>query len=138
MESAVVAIRTTVVVFVAVAVLFGTYLHQMARITATSAAAAAATAAALSLDHTGWDCTDTDPNWQTAQAAAATAAVRRTDAAASAVAVDFSLAGSPGCTVVAAVQVAAAGAHRWLHARAVACATTRISTQRGWTLPPPC
>ena len=137
MEHAIVAIRTAAVVFVAVAVLFGTYLHRAAKVTATSAAAAAATAAARSLDHTGWDCTGAGAAWDAARTAAAEAAVRRTQSA-TAAAADFSLAADAGCTVVASVSVAAAGAHRWLHARSAACAPTRSSTERGWTLPPPC
>ena len=58
MDTAIGALRSAGVVFVVVAVAFGTYIHQVARITASGAAMAAATAAAQSLDSAGWDCTD--------------------------------------------------------------------------------
>ena len=54
METAFAALRTTAMIFVVVAISLGIYLHQLARITASTAAVAAATAAAQSLDKAGW------------------------------------------------------------------------------------
>lgn len=138
MDTAIGALRTAGVVFVVVAVAFGTYIHQVARITASGAAMAAATAAAQSLDSAGWDCTDAGAPWEAAVEAAARAAAARTAASSAATATDYTLATDPGCTVVASVRVGAAGARTWLEATAVACRPTRAAGATGWALAPTC
>ena len=138
MDTAIGALRSAGVVFVVVAVAFGTYIHQVARITASGAAMAAATAAAQSLDSAGWDCTDVGAPWEAAVEAAARAAAARTAASSAATATDYSLATDPGCTVVASVRVGAAGARTWLEATAVACRPTRAAGATGWALAPTC
>ncbi len=138
MDTAIGVLRTVGVMFVVVALLFGVYIHQVARITASGAALTAATAAAQSLDSTDWDCTDSGPQWETAVTAAARAAAARTARSSAATATDYTLATDAGCTVVASVRVGAAGARRWLEATAVACAPTRAASASGWTLTPTC
>ena len=138
MEAAIGALRSASVIFVVVAVLFGTYVHRLAKITASAAALAAAATAAESLGDTGWDCTGAGPHWDAAEEAAARAVATRTAATSSASAIDYTLAADPSCTVVASVTVAAAGARRWLEATAVACRPTRAAAAAGWTLAPPC
>ena len=135
MDTAIGALRSAGVIFVVVAVAFGTYIHQVARITASGAAMAAATAAAQSLDSAGWDCTDAGAPWDVAVEAAARAAAARTAANS---ATDYSLATDSGCTVVASVRVGAAGARTWLEATAVACRPTRAAGATGWALAPTC
>ena len=139
MDTAIGALRTAGVVFVVVAVAFGTYIHQVARIqVARITASGAATAAAQSLDSAGWDCTDAGAPWEAAVEAAARAAAARTSASSAATATDYSLATDPGCTVVASVRVGAAGARTWLEATAVACRPTRAAGATGWALAPTC
>ena len=138
MDTAVANLRITFVVIVVMAVLFGVYLHQLARITAGTAAAAAVAAAAHTLDNTGWDCTETSPHWPTATQTAAAAAVARTAGSSAATATDFSLTADPSCSLIATVTVSAAGARYWLHARAAACRPTRASFTAGLALPEPC
>ena len=138
MDTAIGALRTATVIFVVVAVAFGTYIHQVARITASSAALAAATAAVQSLDSAGWDCTDAGAQWEAAVEAAARAAAARTAATSAATATDYALRTDPGCTVVASVRVGAAGARAWLEATAVACRPTRAAGATGWALTPTC
>ena len=138
MDTAIGALRSAGVIFVVVAVAFGTYIHQVARITASGAAMAAATAAAQSLDSAGWDCTDAGAPWEVAVDAAARAAAARTAANSAATATDYSLATDRGCTVVASVRVGAAGARTWLEATAVACRPTRAAGATGWALAPTC
>ncbi len=138
MDTAFGALRTTAMIFVVVAVSFGIYLHQVARITASTAAVAAATAAAQVLDGAGWDCTDTHSGWADAEEAAADAAAARTGARSAATATGYTLTAEPSCTVVATVTVGAAGAHRWLEATAVACRPSRAAYATGWALAPPC
>ena len=138
MDTAIGTLRTVGVVFVVVALLFGVYVHQVARITASGAALAAATAAAQALDAADWDCTDSGPPWEAAVSAAARAAAARTERSSAATATDYTLATDAGCTVVASVRVGAAGARRWLEATAVACAPTRAAGASGWTLTPTC
>ena len=136
MDTALAALRTTAMIFVVVAVSFGVYLHQVARITASTAAVAAATAAAQVLDGTGWDCTDTHASWTDAEEAAARAAAVRTRARSATTATDYTLTAEPSCTVVATVTVG--GAPRWLEATAVACRPARAAFAAGWALAPPC
>jgi len=138
MDTAVAALRTTAMIFVVVAICFGIYLHQLARITASTAAVAAATAAAQALDKAGWDCTETHTGWAAAEEAAAQAAAARTGARSSATATGYTLTAEPSCTVVAAVTVGAAGARRWLEATAVACRPSRAADVAGWVVAPPC
>lgn len=138
MDTAFAALRTTAMIFVVVAISFGVYLHQMARITASTAAVAAATAATRVLDDSGWDCTDTHTGWVDAEKAAARAAVARTGARTAATATGYTLTAEPSCTVVATVTVGAAGARRWLEATAVACRPSRAAYATGWVLAPPC
>ena len=138
MDTAIGALRTAFVIFVVVAVAFGIYIQQVARITASGAAMAAATAAAQSLDSAGWDCTDTGAPWAAAVEAAARAAAARTAASSAATATGYTLDTDPGCTVVASVRVGAAGARTWLEAAAVACRPTRAAGATGWALAPTC
>ena len=138
MDTAFGALRTTAMVFVVVAVSFGIYLHQVARITASTAAVAAATAAAQSLDGTGWDCTETHTGWADAEEAAARAAAARTGARSAATATGYTLTAEPSCTVVATVTVGTAGVRRWLEATAVACRPSRVAYTPGWVVAPPC
>ncbi|MCY3619026.1 MAG: hypothetical protein OXG66_15230 [Acidimicrobiaceae bacterium] len=138
MDTAVGVLRTVGVIFVVAALLFGTYVHQIARITASGAALAAATAAAQALDAADWDCTDSGLAWEAGVTAAARAAEARTEHSSAATATDYTLATDAGCTVVASVRVGAAGARRWLEATAVACAPTRAAAASGWTLTPTC
>ena len=138
MDSAYGALRTTAMIFVVVAVSFGIYLHQAAKITASAAAVAAATAAAQALDGTGWDCTDSHTGWAAASEAAARAAAARTGARSSATATGFTLTADPSCTVVAAVTVGTAGVRSWLEATAVACRPSRAAYATGWAIAPPC
>lgn len=138
MDTAFAVLRTTAVIFVAVAVSFGIYLHQLARITASTAAVAAATAAAQALDGTGWDCTDSHTGWARAEEAAARAAATRTGARSAATATGYTLTAGPSCTVVATVTVGAAGARRWLEATAVACRPSQAASTTGWAVAPPC
>ena len=138
MDTAIGALRTVGVIFVVVAIAFGTYVHQVARITASGAAMAAATAAAQSLNSAGWDCTDSGTRWEAAVDAAARAAAARTAASSAATATDYTLAADSGCTVVASVRVGAAGARAWLEATAVACRPTRAAGTTGWALAPAC
>ena len=138
MDTSFAVLRITAMIFVVVAISFGIYLHQVARITASTAAVAAATAAARTLDGTGWDCTDTHTGWAEAEEAAARAAAARTGARSAATATGYTLTAEPSCTVVATVTVGAAGVHRWLEASAVACRPTRAAYVTGWALAPPC
>jgi len=138
MDTAFAALRTTAMIFVVVAISFGIYLHQVARITASTAAVAAATAAAQSLDGTGWDCTTSHTGWVDAEEAAARAAVARTGARSAATATGYTLTAEPSCTVVATVTVGAAGVRSWLEATAVACRPSRAADTAGWTVAPPC
>ncbi|MYI35909.1 MAG: hypothetical protein F4118_05710 [Acidimicrobiaceae bacterium] len=138
METAFAALRTTAMIFVVVAISFGIYLHQLARITASTAAVAAATAAAQSLDKASWDCTETHTGWAEAQKAAAQAAATRTRARSAATATGYTLTTEPSCTVVATVTVGAAGVHRWLEATAAACRPSRVAYTPGWAVAPPC
>ena len=138
MDTAFGALRTTVIIFVVVAISFGVYLHQLARITASTAAVAAATAATRVLDDSGWDCTETHTGWADAEEAAARAAAARTGARSSATATGYTLTAEPSCTVVATVTVGAAGTRRWLEATAVACRPSRAAYATGWALAPPC
>ena len=138
MESAFAALRTTAMIFVVVAISFGVYLHQLARITASTAAVAAATAAAQALDGIDWDCTDTHAGWAVAEAAAARAAATRVGARSSATATGYTVAAEPSCTVVASVTVGAAGARGWLEATAAACRPSRAAFATGWAIAPPC
>ena len=138
MDTAFAVLRTTAMIFVVVAISFGIYLHQLARITASTAAVAAATAAAQALDGTGWDCTDSHTGWAGAEEAAARAAVTRTEARSAATATGYTLTAEPSCTVVATVTVGAAGVRRWLEATAVACRPSRDAYAAGWALAPPC
>ena len=138
MDTAFAALHTTAMIFVAVAISFGIYLHQVARITASTAAVAAATAAAQALDRTGWDCTDSHTGWAGAEQAAARAAAARTGARSATTATGYTLTAEPSCTVVATVTVGAAGAHRWLEATAVACRPSRAADIAGWVVAPPC
>ena len=138
MDTAFAGLRTTAMIFVVVAVSFGVYLHQVARITASTAAVAAATAATRVLDEAGWDCTDTHAGWAEAEEAAARAAATRTGSRSAATATGYTLTAEPSCTVVATVTVGAAGVHSWLEATAVACQPSRAAFATGWALPPPC
>ena len=138
MDTAFAALRTTAMLFVVVAISFGIYLHQLARITASTAAVAAATAAAQALDKAGWDCTETHSGWADAEEAAARAAAARTGARSAATATGYTLTAEPSCTVVATVTVGAAGARRWLEATAVACRPSRAADVAGWVVAPPC
>lgn len=138
MDSAFAALRTTAMIFVVVAVSFGVYLHQVSRITASTAAVAAATAATRVLDEAGWDCTDTHTGWAHAEEAAAQAAATRTGDRSATTATGYTLTSEPSCTVVATVTVGAAGVRRWLEATAVACRPSRAAFATGWALPPPC
>ena len=138
MDTAIGTLRTVGVIFVVVALLFGVYIHQIARITASGAALAAATAAAQALDSTDWDCTNSGRQWEAAVTAAARAAAARTARSSAATATDYTLATDAGCTVVASVRVGAAGARTWLEATAVACAPTRAASASGWMLTPTC
>lgn len=138
MDTAYAALHTTAMIFVVVAIGFGVYLHQLARITASSAAAAAATSATQVLDDTDWDCTETHTGWAGAEVAAARAAAARTGARSAATATGYTLTAEPSCTVVATVTVGAAGARRWLEATAVACRPSRAADATGWAVAPPC
>ena len=138
MDTAFAALRTTAMIFVVVAISFGVYLHQMARITASTAAVAAATAATRVLEDSGWDCTDTHTGWADAEEAAARAAAARTGARSAATATGYTLTAEPSCTVVATVTVGAAGVRRWLEATAVACQPSRAADVAGWVVTPPC
>ena len=138
MDTAFGALRTTAMIFVVVAVSFGVYLHQVARITASTSAVAAATAAAQTLDSTDWDCTDTHTGWAEAEEAAARAAAARTGARSAATTTGYTLTAEPSCTVVATVTVGAAGVRSWLEATAVACRPSRAAYATGWALAPPC
>ena len=138
MDTAFAALRTIAMLFVVVAISFGIYLHQLARITASTAAVAAATAAAQALDKAGWDCTETHTGWADAEEAAARAAAARTGARSAATATGYTLTAEPSCTVVATVTVGAAGARRWLEATAVACRPSRAADVAGWVVAPPC
>ena len=138
MDTALGALRTTAMIFVVVALSFGVYLHQMARITASTAAVAAATAATQVLDSTGWDCTETHAGWADAEEAAARAAAARTGARTAATPTGYTLTAEPSCTVVATVTVGAAGVRSWLEATAVACRPPRAAYATGWALTPPC
>ena len=138
MDTAFAALRTTAMIFVVVAISFGVYLHQLARITASTAAVAAATAAAQVLDGTGWDCTDSHAGWADAEEAAARVAAARTGARSSATAAGYTLTAEPSCRVVATVTVGAAGTRRWLEATAVACRPSRAAYATGWAVAPPC
>ena len=138
MDTAYGALHTTAMIFVVVAISFGIYLHQLAKITASTAAVAAATAAAQVLDGTGWDCTDTHTGWADAEKAAARAAAARTGARSAAAVTGYTLTAEPSCTVVATVTVGAAGVRRWLEATAVACRPSRAASATGWALAPPC
>ena len=138
MDTAFGALRTTAMVFVVVAVSFGIYIHQTARIIASTAAVAAATAATQVLDDTGWDCTDTHIGWADAEEAAARAAAARTGARSATTATGYTLAAEPSCTVVATVTVGAAGSRSWLEATAVACRPARAAHATGWVVEPPC
>ena len=138
MESAFAALRTTAMIFVVVAVSFGVYVHQVARITASTAAVAAATAAAQALDRVGWDCTDTHAGWAAAEEAAARAVAARTVARSATTATGYTLTAEPSCTVVATVTVGAAGVRRWLEATAVACRPSRAAHTAGWTVAEAC
>ena len=138
MDTAFAALRTTAMIFVVVAISFGVYLHQVARITASTAAVAAASAAAQALDGTRWDCTDSHTAWAEAEEAAARAAAARTGARSAANATGYTLTAEPSCTVVATVTVGAAGVRRWLEATAVACRPSRAAFATGWSLAPPC
>lgn len=138
MDTAFAALRVTAVIFVVVAISFGVYLHQVARIAASTAAVAAAAAATQILDGTGWDCTDTHPGWPDAEEAAARAAVMRTRAHSATTATGYTLAAEPSCTVVASVTVGAAGARSWLEATAVACRPSRAAFDTGWAISQPC
>lgn len=138
MDTAFAALRTTAMIFVVVAVGFGVYLHQVARITASASAVAAATAAVRVLDDTGWDCTDSHAGWAEAEGAAARAAAARTGSQSAATATGYTLTAEPSCTVVATVTVGAAGVRTWLEATAVACRPSRAAYATGWALAPPC
>ena len=138
MDTAYGALHTTAMIFVVVAVSFGIYLHQLARITSSTAAVAAATAAVQVLDDTDWDCTDTHTGWADAEKAAARAAAARTGARSAATATGYTLTAEPSCTVVATVTVGAAGVGSWLEATAVACRPSRAAYATGWALAPPC
>ena len=138
MDTAFAALRNATVIAAVIAVAFGIYLHQLAAIAASAAATSAAAAAARTLDGGDWDCTGAGPRWTAAEGAAAGAAAARTAAGSTAVATDYSLSADPACTVVASVTVAAAGAHRWLAATAVACRPTRHADHAGWALTPTC
>ncbi len=138
MDTAFGALRTTAMIFVVVAVSVGIYLHQLARITASTAAVAAAAAAAQVLDDTEWDCTDTHTGWAGAEEAAARAAAARTGARSATTATGYTLTAEPSCTVVATVTVGAAGARRWLEATAVACRPSRAADATGWVVAAPC
>ena len=138
MDTAFGALRTTAMVFVVVAISFGVYIHQVAKITASTAAVAAATAAARVLDDAAWDCTDTHHRWTAADQAAARAAAARTGDRSAATATSYTLAAEPSCTVVATVTVGAAGTRSWLEATAVACRPARAAQTAGWTVTPPC
>ena len=138
MDTAIGTLRTAGVIFVVVAVAFGIYIHQVARITASAAAMAAATAGAQSLDSAGWDCTESGAQWEAAVESAARAAAARTAASSAATATGYTLATDSRCTVVASVRVGAAGARTWLEATAVACRPTRATGATGWALAPAC
>ena len=138
MDTAYAALRTTAMIFVVVAVSFGIYLHQVARITASTAAVAAATTAAQALDGTGWDCTTSHTGWAHAEEAAARAAAARTGARSAATTTGYTLTAEPSCTVVATVTVGAAGVRSWLEATAVACRPSRAAFATGWAIAPPC
>ncbi|MCY3619773.1 MAG: hypothetical protein F4Y99_00155 [Acidimicrobiaceae bacterium] len=138
MDTAFGALRTTAMIFVVVAISFGVYLHQLARITASTAAVAAATAATRVLDDSDWDCTETHTGWTDAEEAAARAAAARTGARSAATATGYTLSAEPSCTVVATVTVGAAGVRRWLVATAVACRPSRAADLAGWVVAPPC
>lgn len=138
MDTAFAVLRTTAMIFVVVAISFGIYLHQLARITASTAAVAAATAAAQALDGAGWDCTTSHAGWAEAEKAAARAAAARTGARSAATATGYTLTAEPSCTVVATVTVGAAGVRSWLEATAAACRPSRAAFATGWTIAPPC
>ncbi len=138
MDTAFAVMRTSAMIFVVVGISFGVYLHQVAKITASTAAVAAATAAAQSLDKTDWDCTATHDGWTAAEDAAAQAAASRTGGRSAATATAYTLRAEPSCTVVATVTVGAAGSRRWLEATAVACRPARAAASVGWKLTPPC
>ena len=138
MDTAFGALRTAAMVFVVVAISFGVYIHQVAKITASTAAVAAATAAAQILDDAAWDCTDTHPRWSDAEEAAARSAAARTGARSGATATGYTLTAEPSCTVVATVTVGAAGTRRWLEATAVACRPAAAAHASGWAVAPSC
>lgn len=138
MDTAVAALKINLMVFVVVTMSLGIFVHQIAKITASTAAVAAASAAAQVLDDRGWDCTDTHPGWPDADVAAAEAAAARTGGRGATVATGFTLAAEPSCTVVATVTVAAAGSRRWLEATAVACRPAQAARTAGWALSPTC
>ncbi|MYE66567.1 MAG: hypothetical protein F4231_11735 [Acidimicrobiaceae bacterium] len=138
MDTAIGVLRTVGVIFVVVALLFGTYVHQVARITASGAALAAATAAAQALDAADWDCADSGPQWEAAVSAAARAAAARTAHSSAATATDYTLATEAGSTEVASVRVGAAGARGRLEATPLASPPTPAAGASGWTLTPTC
>jgi len=137
-DTAIGMLRTTVVIFAVVAVLFGIYIRQLAEITSAAAASVGVGAAAAVLDAGDWDCTTTDPLWPSADRAAFDAVAARVAAGPSTVATDYTLTAAPSCTLVATVTVAAAGARSWLEATSVVCRPTRSAHNSGWALPAPC
>lgn len=138
MDTAIGMLRTSVVIFAVVAVLFGIYVRQLGEITAAAAASAGVGAAAAVLDAGDWDCTATGSLWQSADDAAVAAVAAHVSAGPSAVATDYTLTANPSCTLVATVTVAAAGARSWLEATSAVCRPTRSAHRSGWTLDAPC
>ncbi len=138
MDTAYAAMHTTAMIFLTVSISFGVYLHQVAKVTASSAAVAAATAAVQVLEQSDWNCSDTHAAWPQAETAGAVAAATRTSARSAATATGYQLFAEPSCTVLARVTVGVAGVHSWLEASSVACRPVRAGDATGWALTPPC
>ncbi len=138
MDTAYAVLQTTAMIFLAVSISFGVYLHQVAKVTASTAAVAAANAAVQVLESSDWDCSDTHAAWHQAVEAGAGAAAVRAEARSSGVATSYQILAEPSCTVLATVTVGVAGVRSWLEASAVACRPARPAAATGWVLTPPC
>ncbi len=138
MDTVYAALHTTAMIFLAVSISFGVYLHQVAKATASAAAVAAANAAVQVLEHSDWNCSDQHAAWPDAVQAGTVAAAARTDDRSAATATQYQMFAEPSCTVLASVTVGVAGVRSWLEASAVACRPARPVGPTGWTLAPPC
>ena len=137
MDTAIGALRSVGVIFVVVAVAFGTYIHQVARITASGAAMAAATAAAH----------PSTPQAGTAPTPAPVGGRGRGGCPGSRGPHRGQL-GRHGHRLLAGhrsrMHCGGLGARRgrrartWLEATAVACRPTRAAGATGWALAPTC